>query len=408
MIAPRSVLIAHPGADLYGSDRVMLETVEAMLQRGWRVTVTVPALGPLVPELQRRGAQVEFCPTPVLRKSVLSPLGAIRVAWVTIRSIPRAISLIRRSRAELVYVSTLTIPLWILVTRVLRRPVVCHVHESERSTPLLVRRVLSAPLMLATGLIVNSHYCGRVLGESYRKLQSRAEVIYNGIPGPDRTTPARESLDSPLRLLFVGRLSPRKGPQVAVDLVRRLIERGVPASLEIMGSVFPGYEWFEAELREAVGRFGLGDRVDFVGFNPEVWPHFERADIVLVPSQGDESFGNIAVEAVLSARPVIVSGNSGLEEAVAGYESAQTVAAADLDAWTGAIVDVVTGWSHFRAEAGADAVSATRRHSLTLYREHMASSLVHYANDDNDRNTLQRDRRAPLGGRSTSEFDGDN
>lgn len=43
-----TVLIAHPSADLYGSDRVMLETVDALVAAGRRVVVTLPADGPLV------------------------------------------------------------------------------------------------------------------------------------------------------------------------------------------------------------------------------------------------------------------------------------------------------------------------------------------------------------------------
>ena len=65
----------------------------------------------------------------------------------------------------------------------------------------------------------------------------------------------------------------------------------------------------------------------FSGFTDDVWAHLAAADLVLVPSQGDEPFGNTAVEAMLAARPVVVSSSSGLDEAVAGYGSAQRVAA---------------------------------------------------------------------------------
>ena len=74
----RTILVAHPGSELYGSDRVLLESVSGLLDDGWDVLVTVPADGPLVAELRRRGARVELCPSPVLRKSVLRPAGFAR------------------------------------------------------------------------------------------------------------------------------------------------------------------------------------------------------------------------------------------------------------------------------------------------------------------------------------------
>ena len=78
------VLVAHPSADLYGSDRVLLETIEGLERSGAKVVVTLPSSGLLVPELMRRGARVILCPTPVLRKSMLSPLGLLNVSGAVV------------------------------------------------------------------------------------------------------------------------------------------------------------------------------------------------------------------------------------------------------------------------------------------------------------------------------------
>lgn len=357
----------------------MLETVEAMGERGWPVEVTLPGPGPLVDEIVKRGGRVTFCPTPVLRKSYLSPLGLIRLLALTLRSIPAAVGLIRRTDPDLVYVSTITIPLWVVIGRIMRRPVVAHVHESERSAPPAVRRLLAAPLLLANALLVNSEYSRRVLAESFARLGRRAQVVYNGVPGPGVVTPARAVLDGPVRLLFIGRLSPRKGPQVAVDLVGRLARRDRPATLELLGSVFPGYEWFRDELEQAARAGGHVDDIKFSGFDPDVWSHIAQADIVLVPSQGDEPFGNTAVEAVLAARPVIVSASSGLDEAVDGYASAQRVPAEDPQAWADAVGAAIDRWSTFRDDAVRDARIARERHAPARYREQIADRLDGWA-----------------------------
>ena len=89
-------LVAHPGAELYGSDRIVLESVAALTATGWDVTVVLPSDGPLVPLLKETGAQTLIMPIPVLRKSKMSVAGLISLAWETARSTPSILRLLRR------------------------------------------------------------------------------------------------------------------------------------------------------------------------------------------------------------------------------------------------------------------------------------------------------------------------
>ena len=175
-----------------------------------------------------------------------------------------------------------------------------------------------------------------------------------------------------MRLLFVGRLSPRKGPDVAVGALRELLARGIDARLTLAGSVFEGYEWFEEELRAQVHASGLEDRVDFVGFHADVWPLLREADVALVPSVLDESFGNSAVEAVLAARPVVVSDLRGLREAVAGFAAARVADPGDPGRWADAVEELVAAWPAARSAAVEDASRARVRHGSSRF----ASRLV--------------------------------
>ena len=366
------VLVAHPGAELYGADRVLLESATALADR-FDVTVALPGPGPLVAELERRGLRVVLCRMPVLRNAALRPRGAVRlVADAVLGALP-ALWLLRRYGVAGVYVNTLTLPSWPLLARVARRRSVCHVHEAERSAPRLLRRGMAVCPVLADRVVVNSRFTLEVLTEVAPRLRARSTVVLNGIPAPGEVLPPRTELDGPLRLLFVGRLSPRKGPQVAVAALQELLGRGVDARLQLLGSVFEGYEWFEAELRRTVEDQGLADHVEFLGFRTDVWPDLSRADVVLVPSVAEESFGNTAVEAVLAARPVVVSNSSGLREAVAGYRSAQAVAPGRTTDWADAVQRVADDWPTFLAAAGVDAREAAARHARTGFRERLVA-----------------------------------
>lgn len=371
-----SVLVAHPSADLYGSDRVLLETIEGLRRARARVLVTLPAPGPLVPELERRGAAVIFSPTPVLRKSMLSAPGMLRLAGTSIHGLLRSIGVIRGARPDVILANTVTVPLWTAAGRLTGVPVVTHVHEAEANASRLLRAALALPLLLSRNILTNSQFSADTLAAALPALRGRARVVYNGVPGPAEHSPARENLAGGLRIVYLGRLSHRKGADVAVDALLQLRGDGVEARLSIVGAVFPGYEAYEAGLREQVAAGGAEDLVAFHGFQKVIWPFLAQADVVVVPSRLDEPFGNTAVEAVLASRPVIVSNTSGLREAAAGYRSAQFVEPGDAAALAAALARVAADWPKYRAGAIQDAAEAEHRHSPERYGTLMAGYLA--------------------------------
>ena len=107
------VVLAHPSPDLYGSDRMLIESVRA-LSGDFRVVVTLPADGPLCANLTGAGAEIVVLPVPILRKAYLSPTGLVRLAVAAARALPPAVRMLRRQRAAALYVNTVTIPIWLL------------------------------------------------------------------------------------------------------------------------------------------------------------------------------------------------------------------------------------------------------------------------------------------------------
>jgi glycosyltransferase involved in cell wall biosynthesis len=378
MIEPdqRTVLIANPGTDLYGSDRMMLETVSALSNQGWRVVVTVPRDGPLVEGIRARGARVEFCPTVLWRKSAMSPLGVLRLLSEIARSVRPSLSLIRRVDPDVIYVNTITPLLWFVLARLTRRPSVGHIHEGEASAARIVLRVINAPLLLANAIIANSEFSVGVMAGAFSRLARKSTVVYNTVAGPARLVPARAHLVGALRVGYVGRLSARKGPDVAVRAMGRLRDQGVDARLDLVGAVFPGYEWYHDELIELIRTLDVGDRVQLHGFHADPWPFTEQADVVVVPSVGEEGFGNTAVEALLAGRPLVVSAMSGLTEAVAGFDAVVPVAAGDAEELAAGLKEVRDRWEWFREHALADAARASSRYSADAYGHQLSTILA--------------------------------
>ena len=371
VVPSRVVLVAHPSPDLYGSDRVVLESVTALVAAGWRVVVTVPGPGPLVAELERRGAEVELCPTPVLRKAALRPRGFATLLGELAAGTVGGLRLLRAVRPAAVYVNTLTIPWWLVLARATGRPVLGHVHEAEEWPNSLLRWALVTPQRLARTVIANSRYTRRVLAAVDPRVAARSVVVPNPVPGSEPVA-AREDPTGP-QLGYVGRLAPRKGVDVAIRAVGRLRDAGTAATLDVVGSVFPGYEWYEVELTGLVAELGLTGSVTFRGFRSDVADLMRQMDVVLVPSRLPESCGNVAIEAALAARPVVVSATGALPEVVTGLGAAVVVPPDDPGALADAVTGILAGWPGMRTAALADAGTVRLRHDPTTYGERVAA-----------------------------------
>lgn len=371
----RTVLIANPGADLYGSDRMAIETVRALIAHGRRVVVTVPEQGPLVPLLREAGAEVIECRTPIIRKGLLSPRGLLALIGTTVMSIVPSLRVLRRSRAGTVIVNTITPPLWLPLSRLSGRYTVCHVHEGEASVPGVLRRALYLPLLFTNRILINSAFSNRVLGEAAPWLTARTRIVANAVAGPGEVVPPRASLDGSVRLLYLGRLSQRKGPHVAIESLRLLRDRGLRARLSLLGAAFPGNEAYVDELHRLVDDYSLTESVDFLGFRSSVWPHLAAADIALIPSTVDEPFGNTAVEAALAARPAVVSEVGGLPEACAHSTSSVLVPPGDADAIAVAVASITADWPGFIARAIADSATVAKAFSAERYATEIAAAV---------------------------------
>lgn len=129
-------------------------------------------------------------------------------------------------------------------------------------------------------------------------------------------------------LLFAGRISPEKGPEVAVRAARRA---GRPIAL-----AGPIYD--RGHFAEAVEPL-LGADARYAGALPraELYRLMGRSAAVLLPVRWDEPFGLVAVEAQAAGTPVVGFARGGLVELVDEGRTGILVPAEDEDALVAAI-----------------------------------------------------------------------
>jgi D-inositol-3-phosphate glycosyltransferase len=140
------------------------------------------------------------------------------------------------------------------------------------------------------------------------------------------------------QLLFVGRLQPLKGPDIAVRTLAEVRRRVPDARLRIIGGVSGAGEGATgpAGLRALAEALGVGDAVELLDAvdQRDLPAHYRAADVVLVPSRS-ETFGLVALEAQACGVPVVAADVPGLEAVVGrggtlvpGHDPADHAAAA--------------------------------------------------------------------------------
>lgn len=334
VLAGRRILVAHPSPDLYGSDRALLRALHALRAAGAHVEVIMPEVGPLNDELAANAFSVATLPFPVLRKALLRPSRLLQLPITSARAVSHLRREICRRSPHLVYVNTVTLPHWLLAARSTGVPVVCHVRELESQLRRGAATALLSPLLLADGVIANSEATRQFLCAAVAPLDRRTRVIYNGFKFPGSPVAPPEGL--PVRVALVGRLSPRKGQDVAISALSRLREKGHQVDLDLIGSAYPGYEWFTDSLKSQAQDLGVAAHVHFTGFQRDVTSAYTDAAVVLVPSRL-EPFGNVAVEALGMGRPVVASRVGGLPEIVRDGETGYLVPPSDDEALARAV-----------------------------------------------------------------------
>lgn len=158
----------------------------------------------------------------------------------------------------------------------------------------------------------------RLYGTPHGRVEIVAPGVEHALFGPGERSGARRAigmtgaeLDAPT-VLFVGRLQPLKGPDVAIQALAAM--RRDDSRLFIVGGASGVDGNAEVALAHAlVDELGVRDRVEFIEPQPHhiLSTYYRAADVVIVPSRS-ESFGLVALEAAACGIPVVASAVGGL------------------------------------------------------------------------------------------------
>ena len=211
-------------------------------------------------------------------------------------------------------------------------PIVATIHatESGRNSGIhdeTQRYINDTEWMLtyeASEVIVNSNYMKSELQRLFGLPYEKINVVPNGVNlnlfnGIERDYNFRRkfAMDNEKIILFMGRLVYEKGIQHLIAAMPKILNGYHDAKLVICGK-----GGMIDELRAEANSLGISQKVYFAGYmnGKDVQRMYKAADIAVFPSTY-EPFGIVALEAMLSENPVVVSDIGGLNEIVQHREN---------------------------------------------------------------------------------------
>lgn len=340
----RRVLLVSHEASRSGAPRVAVLAVRALQEQGREVVVVTQRPGPLEPDF------AALAPTRVerlwrVRRRLWSRPGRLRTPLTGLLEVAVAVATTLRSRCEVVYVNSTSAAAYVRAGRLLRRPVVLHVHESGevlagflarvglRRLPDDVEVVVCSPsvrdAVLAAG--VDPDRVSLVVsvpdGDEVRR---RA--------GASRTGETTAATGASVVVGACGVVEPRKGADLWVEVARRCAEQ------EGGGAV--RFVWVgDGEALPA------GGNVTFAGGTDEPYAAIAGFDVMTLPSR-DDPFPLVVMEAMLLGRPVVAFDVGGVAHQLG--PAGVVVPAGDVDGFARAVLDLAADPEE-RARLGAAA-----------------------------------------------------
>ena len=216
-------------------------------------------------------------------------------------------------------------------------------------------------IVQSDGVTAISHYLKEATKEIFQF--DDIEVIPNFICQTDYARHPVEVLRSSLApereplLVHVSNFRPVKRPVDCVEILARVLQKGVATRLVMVGD---GSERTNVEHRARC--LGIYDKCIFVGKQPNIVDYLSAADVLLLPSE-QESFGLAALEAMACEVPVIASRVGGIPEVVTDGETGFLSAVGDVEKMAADAARLLTDTT-LRRKMGKDA----REFAVAQYR----------------------------------------
>ena len=376
----KKILVVHQSAELYGSDKMLLLLLTSLNREEFLPVVVLPFDGPLKEELEKHNIKVVIAPVLKLYRKMFT----VKNILLFFKEIKKAVKIVdalnKEYKFDIVYSNTLAVLLGMIYARRRRIKHIWHVHEIivhpkpiARIFPVLLNR-------FADIVICNSNATKENLVQRVPSLNSKSEVVYNGLE--IKETVEMTGVSKPdfgfnednIVITLVGRISRLKGHKWLLSAFKEYLSN-TKAVLLFVGSPVPGQEYHLEETEQLIDQYGLREKVKIQPFTTNLSPVWQVTNIAAMPSTEAESFGLVALEAMLRKKPVIGSNHGGLAEIVVNNVTGFLVEPNNTDELGKTLLELVNNREERESFGAAGYTRAIENFSQEVYVDRLTDIL---------------------------------
>lgn len=321
-IVGRKVLIISHEMSRTGAPVVAVDTAVRFKAKGWIPIVISPYDGPMVEECRRREIYARVCYQIQLKRNTLPP-----EEYNQLRAFIDCF--------DLVIFNTLVSAPWIHLACNTRPRKVLWSHEGYDAWKQdAIREAALASLPLYDDVFAGGDYAKSFI-ERHCKGNVRPSTLLYAVADQATRTVSSRAHDR-VRLIFAGTITKRKGVDVIRDAIRQMpLELQTRYEVHIIGKasdndLYKSLLSFRDENVILEGEMPLSDLLERIN----------QSDILICPSR-DDPMPMVATFALMFAKPVIVSDQTGTAELIKGHACGYVVRAGDATELMRAMVDAI-------------------------------------------------------------------
>jgi len=382
---PATILYVHSSADLYGSDRCLLDVVKNLDRDRFRPVVILPYRGILSEEIERAGVKVIHQDPWVLRK-VIFRAKKFKGYFMNLPSYVKGImKIIKEEKVSLVHSNTGVVLGGALAAKLCGLPHVWHLREFFSDFPFLWY-FYSHFMGIMSGKIVC--ISDAVASQLPGFVRAKAVVVHDGIDlksygtldDQDGQASLRKELgigEGTMIVGAIGRVSEIKAQDIFIRAIPDVLSVFPRTKFLIVGDIFPGHEPFMRRIKVLVEALGLSSHVIFTGFRRDAAAMVRLMDIVVQATRIPEGLGISLIEAMAAGKAVIAAGGGGSDEVVEDGKTGLLIAPGDFRALAQAIIRLLST-DPLRERMGDEG----RRRAAEIFSIERTISLIQQIYDD--------------------------
>jgi glycosyltransferase involved in cell wall biosynthesis len=328
--------------------------ISSLDKQKYKSVVILPFDGPLKREFEKNGIEVVIAPVLKLYRKMFTPKGILSFFKEYCAGLKTLNALHKKYHFSIVYSHTLAALIGIIFARKNNIKHLWHVQE-----------IIAKPVIFNKGFVkLLSLDCNHVAAydsiatmnfwiKGNEKLAKKSHAVWNGLDVAEKQNTSQEEITSirkdyfkvgenDLVIALVGRINSWKGQQLLLEAFHKIANKYQNIKLVFIGSAPPNQEVFETDLKHKIIDFALTDSVVIIPFQEGIWKFWDSIDIAVVPSTEPEPFGMVAIEAMLSKKPVIAANHGGLAEIVLPNETGILFEPNNADALAAALESIIT------------------------------------------------------------------